>query len=175
MPRVRDYTKFIKEHKTVAELSRELVASKLGKRKRSGVAELDLGIVRGIMAEVLDGPWRDQEILETRFRVSGTDHARPDWFWGDITIKFDSPVEFQDGEKLLNVEIEVLPIMYYVAATYENYTMDMVQQHVEEIQEGVFERTGSVHDPDVPSIYLEAMKRFNRNLPADLRVWLELR
>jgi hypothetical protein len=65
------------------------------------------------------------------------------------------------------------PFMYYLAATYGGYTLEMVQSHVAEIAAGYHTRTAYTIKDQVEN-YLKIMKEYNKNLPDELKLWLEL-
>jgi hypothetical protein len=67
-----------------------------------------------------------------------------------------------------------LPAIYYVAATFEGYTLGMVQDHLEEIESGIYDAYGE-RPEDTSRKYLNAMSKHNKNLPDDLKLWLSLR
>jgi hypothetical protein len=68
-----------------------------------------------------------------------------------------------------------VPIIEYIAASYKHYTLSMVLAHVEEIYSipNVYGLIRYVLDQTVRD-YLTIMKKYNTNLPEDLRLWLEL-
>jgi len=64
-------------------------------------------------------------------------------------------------------EIFRFHLMHYIAATYEKYDLETVQMHAEEIDSGIHGEEDSV-------MYLTLIKKYNKNLPDDLKLWLEL-
>jgi hypothetical protein len=65
------------------------------------------------------------------------------------------------------------PFMYYLAATYQGYTLDMVQEHVQEIKDGYHTRTAYSIKDQVDN-YLKVMKEYNKSLPEEVKLWLQL-
>jgi hypothetical protein len=66
------------------------------------------------------------------------------------------------------------PFMYYLAATYGGYTLEIVQSHVAEIAAGYHTRTAYSIKDQVDN-YLKVMKEYNKSLPEEVKLWLELR
>jgi hypothetical protein len=66
------------------------------------------------------------------------------------------------------------PFMYYLAAIYEDYTLDMVQKHVTEIAAGYHTRTAYTIKDQMDN-YLKVMREYNKSLPEEVKLWLELR
>lgn len=67
-----------------------------------------------------------------------------------------------------------IPLMFYIAATFDRYTVKMVEDHLDEI-DGPLDWTLEAAHRDAREKYLRVMRNHNKNLPDDLRLWLELR
>jgi hypothetical protein len=58
-----------------------------------------------------------------------------------------------------------LSVVFYIAATYPKFTLEILQSHLEEFE--TLEFFGQRY-------YLEVVKRYNKKLPPDVKLWLEL-
>jgi hypothetical protein len=70
-----------------------------------------------------------------------------------------------------------LPFLFYVAATYNEFTLSIVEKHLKEIP-FLLDRYPALLEfniDDSEEKYLDIMKKYNKNLPDDLIVWLKLR
>jgi hypothetical protein len=63
-----------------------------------------------------------------------------------------------------------LPVVFYIAATYNKFTFEILQSHLEELKVLYSELNLIFGEKD----YLEVVKKYNKKLPGDVKLWLEL-
>lgn len=147
-------------------------------RRRGSMDCEELGVDRNFLLELItnyDGYfWRDMD----------TDKITHVKFF--FTKRNENPVQMAVGFHRITrtdywdensnfdyTEIDKMPLRIYLAATKEDYTLQMVQDHIAELLYGLH-CTIENSESEVEK-YLDTMKKYNKNLPDDLRLWLELR
>jgi hypothetical protein len=127
--------------------------------------------------------WRDGEFESVEdIYVSSRKGLEEDDIEAEIYFKY-LPLNHTGGEiTLVEMPINSILTRLYVAATYEHYTVEMIQEHVKELESSdltIIETSSGVnlnssyYAPPVES-YLRVIKQFNTHLRQDVRLWIEL-
>ncbi len=85
-----------------------------------------------------------------------------------MSISFGSMIDTDSYGEHHDEEWEVftsLPVIFYIAATYPKFTFEILQSHLEELE--TLELFGQKD-------YLEVVRKYNKKLPPDVRLWLQL-
>jgi hypothetical protein len=92
--------------------------------------------------------------------------------WGDESSPLQYELDFNEVYQNGDSERSGLFIRLYLAATYDKFTLESALMYGDEISKFVSKTQG---DGDIGRDYfLKTMKHFNKNLPEDLKVYLEL-
>jgi len=89
-------------------------------------------------------------------------------YWNNFREEANKQPEYEEWIRL--------PFLFYLAATYKNYTLSIVEKHLKEIP-FLLEKYPALLEFDTTNSeekYLNIMKKYNKNLPDDLKLWLEL-
>jgi hypothetical protein len=131
-------------------------------------AGIDADLAKRILVEEFG--WDGRDILEVSFYASRADETEQ----MEILFTYVEDTDDWGDKKDYTWEATArMPLMLYVAATFERYTVDMVENHVEEIKSGTYAGNRGVSIE--AETYLRVIGKYNRNLPDDLKLWLELR
>jgi hypothetical protein len=122
--------------------------------------------------------YSDQEIPDSVLAISDVFIYRErkiNWQYIDlddkINILFKVLIRFDETEFDETIEI---PFFYYTAAVYDKFTLEMVQDHIQEIESDYYMESFQSKEKQINN-YLSVMKQYNEKLPDDLKLWLELR
>jgi hypothetical protein len=130
--------------------------------------EIDFEFARKILEDVLHEYIPDREDL-SRVAFTLRDRGNNEF----MEISFGVMRDTDSWGNLVNEEWEDfvrLPIVFYIAATYEKFTLETIQNHVKELDVLVNEFDFSFRERD----YLSVIKKYNKKLPDDVKLWLEL-
>ena len=150
----------------------EFKSRAIADRRKTIVSGKQAGIDADLALRVLDDVSVDSSyvrLAESKIRF----YAGKDENFEQMNISFIT-LDRETGEW---DDFTNMPLMFYIAATFDRYTIKMVEDHLEEIEKHLpmLDWTLETAHRDACERYLRAMRNHNKRLPDDLKLWLELR
>jgi hypothetical protein len=140
------------------------------KRRRSvevTEAGMDIDLINELMTEFNPYFLDSSDVYEVKLIVTKLNEDP-----SEMAIGFFHNVSEDEWGNIFDhswTEVERIPLIFYIAATKKDYTLEMIEKHVQEIDYGFHYNIRSSED------YIEVIKKYNKNLPDDVKLWLELR
>jgi hypothetical protein len=164
--------------KTIGRLCKEL-AEKFTSKDNS--FQIEYALIKRILWEGFG--WRDGKFESVEdIYVTSKKGLEEDDVEAEIYFKY-LPLHHSGGEiSLMEMPSNSILTRLYVAATYEDYTVEMLQEHVRELELSgltIIETSSGVnlnssyYAPPVEG-YLRVIKQFNPYLRQEVRLWIEL-
>jgi hypothetical protein len=131
--------------------------------------QINFNLARKILNEVF-GEYVPEEPKNLSRILFSIDRSRDTEF---MQISFGSMMDTDEWGKHVDSPWEnfiSLPVVFYIAATYNKFTFEILQSHLEELKVLYSELDLIFGEKD----YLEVVKKYNKKLPGDVKLWLEL-
>jgi hypothetical protein len=173
---VNELLSIINKEETLASISVNML-DKIIKDGRVSLFQVTDKKQRKLVLNLIE-EYSEQEIPNSVLVISNVffyRHRKIHWqyisAYDKVDILFKILIRFDELE--INETIEI-PFFYYVAAVYDKFTIDMVQEHVREIDSNYYTESFQSKEKQINN-YLSIMKQYNKKLPDDLKLWLKLR
>jgi hypothetical protein len=131
--------------------------------------QINFNLARKILEEVF-GEYVPEEPKNLGHILFTIDRSRNTEF---MQISFGSMMDTDEWGRHISTPWEnfiSLPVVFYIAATYKNFTFEILQSHLEEIKTLYSDLDLVFGEKE----YLAVVKKYNKKLPADVKLWLEL-
>jgi hypothetical protein len=127
---------------------------------------LDVDLIASISRDLLGG---DYDIIENFDYLL----VLPENFKTNL----DYDIILTINKKNIRTEVASIPLYYYIAAVYENWTVDNIQLALKEVLTNIksIYRNTIFLDYFIEDPFLETIIMFNNNLSDDVKLWLKIR